>query len=366
MNKEKDRQYDCTTEKVRMEKISVIVPIYNAEKYLNDCLETITGQTYSNLEILLIDDGSKDNSADLCRKWCTKDSRIRLLQQENQGVSAARNLGLDQAGGAYIAFVDADDWIQRDMLERQLDCLTRENSDMVLCGFQEVVEKDREKIRNLGDDSQDCENRREKTENFKNLQEPEHQGCTQTYCTVNAETYAAQYLFRGNTRCWSVLFSRETIGNIRFRTGLTIGEDMLFLADLLDRVNRVSVMKEQLYCYYQNSSGAMFSAFKASYMDQITCWQLVREQMAPKRPEVLGQIDVCLFQAILLTVGKLATGKGEAGYLMECHKAAIQCWKNLGIPGRHDLPTGYQIKGPIFLAAPRVYLKLYHLWKGSN
>ena len=96
--------------------ISVIVPVYNAESYLSDCLESLTRQTHRELEILVVDDGSADNSAALCEEWEKKDERIRLIRKENGGVSSARNRGLDEAQGEYVAFVDADDWILPEML----------------------------------------------------------------------------------------------------------------------------------------------------------------------------------------------------------------------------------------------------------
>ena len=92
-------------------KISVIIPVYNASGLLPDCLQSIALQTWTDLEVLLVDDGSTDDSAGICRSFCEKDSRFRLLQKENGGVSSARNLGLKEASGDYIAFVDADDWL---------------------------------------------------------------------------------------------------------------------------------------------------------------------------------------------------------------------------------------------------------------
>ena len=100
-----------------MGKISVIVPVYNAEKYLNYALSSICGQTYQNLEILLIDDGSTDNSLKCCEEWAKKDKRIRVFHQENAGASAARNAGIEHASGQYVMFMDGDDWIDRDMYE---------------------------------------------------------------------------------------------------------------------------------------------------------------------------------------------------------------------------------------------------------
>lgn len=99
------------------ETISVIVPVYNAEKYLDRCVESIVAQTYKNLEIILVDDGSTDNSPAICDAWAKKDSRIRVIHKKNGGVSSARNAGLDACTGDYIGFADADDWMEPDMYE---------------------------------------------------------------------------------------------------------------------------------------------------------------------------------------------------------------------------------------------------------
>ena len=101
--------------------ISVIVPVHNGEAFLSDCLESLVRQTWRQLEILVIDDGSTDGSAALCRRWQEKDGRIRFFQKENGGVSSARNLGLEMARGEYAAFVDADDWLLPGMLQEQLE-----------------------------------------------------------------------------------------------------------------------------------------------------------------------------------------------------------------------------------------------------
>lgn len=94
--------------------VSVIVPVYKVEKFLNRCVSSIVSQSYRNLEIILVDDGSPDSCPDLCNQWSAKDKRIRVIHQTNRGLSAARNAGLDVATGHYIAFVDSDDWIETD------------------------------------------------------------------------------------------------------------------------------------------------------------------------------------------------------------------------------------------------------------
>lgn len=103
--------------------ISVIIPVYNVEKYLRECLDSVLAQTYTNLEILLVDDGSTDGSGAICDEYAGKDSRIRVIHQENGGLSAARNAGLRAAKGSYIEFVDSDDWIDRNLLKSQMDAI---------------------------------------------------------------------------------------------------------------------------------------------------------------------------------------------------------------------------------------------------
>ena len=98
--------------------ISVVVPVYNVKQYLDDCMHSIVNQTYENIEIILVDDGSTDGSGELCEEWKGKDSRIRVIHQENGGLSAARNTGIEHAKGSYIAFVDSDDWVSEEYIEK--------------------------------------------------------------------------------------------------------------------------------------------------------------------------------------------------------------------------------------------------------
>ena len=112
------------------ELISIIVPVYNVEKYLRMCLDSIQNQTYKNFECLLINDGSPDNSADICREYVAKDARFRYFEKENGGSSSARNFGIERSGGAYITFVDSDDWLEHDALDRLYGALKKENADI--------------------------------------------------------------------------------------------------------------------------------------------------------------------------------------------------------------------------------------------
>lgn len=116
-------------------KVSIIIPIYRAEKYLDKCLKSVIGQTYNNLEIILVDDGSPDNCAQICDDRAKQDFRIKVIHKENGGVSSARNAGLDIVTGEYVTFIDADDWVDKDMIESMLKLAEEKNSDIAICDF---------------------------------------------------------------------------------------------------------------------------------------------------------------------------------------------------------------------------------------
>lgn len=135
-----------------MDLISIIVPVYNVEKYLEHCLNSIINQTYKNLEIILVNDGSTDNSLEICESFKQKDSRIKIITKGNGGLSSARNEGLKIAKGNYISFVDSDDWIDADFIKALYNNLISTDSDMSTCEFiretepSQFVETKKEKI----------------------------------------------------------------------------------------------------------------------------------------------------------------------------------------------------------------------------
>ena len=120
--------------------VSIIIPVYNVQWYLDKCVESVLQQDYPALEVLLVDDGSTDSSGQLCDEWEKKDSRIRVIHKENGGLSDARNAGLDAASGDYIAFVDSDDYIAKDMIRKLYDALAENNADLSICNFLYVDE----------------------------------------------------------------------------------------------------------------------------------------------------------------------------------------------------------------------------------
>lgn len=125
-------------QEMERELVSIIVPVYNVEKYLDDCVNSILNQTYDNIELILVDDGSTDSSLDICKKWQKQDQRVKVLSQENQGQGPARNYGVREAQGEWISFVDSDDWVEFNYVEMLLHAATSQNANMAKCNYTQI------------------------------------------------------------------------------------------------------------------------------------------------------------------------------------------------------------------------------------
>lgn len=332
-------------------KISVIVPVYNGAAWLEECVQSVLAQTYGKFELLILDDSSTDGTTELAKKLADSDPRIRLICREKKGVSSARNQGITETDGEYVTFVDADDKIDAHMFENMLNFLEKENSDLVLCDY---FEWGGQKDGKFGQEKMNLEN----PENSKNR--------NNSLITVGRETYLSDYLLRGNTRCWSILYRRKAIGGVRFRENLTIGEDMMFLMDLLPNLSKVSITDYKGYYYRINQTGAMLRPFTPSYLDEIKSWKLACEMVAEKFPAQKARACSILAVSAMLVAGKLSRlcAKQRRQYRDCTAKCRETVRDALLTPGaREELPGGYRIKTALFTACPGLYLGLYHLWK---
>ena len=219
--------------------ISIIIPIYNVEQYLRQCLDSVVNQTYKNLEIILIDDGSTDNSGKICNEYALKDNRIKVIHKENGGVSSARNSGLNVAKGDYIGFVDGDDIISRDMYEVLLNTMIETNSQLVVCNW--FKEKENNWVEN---------------KNF-----PKEQILT---------TNEALESFWWCMYCWNKLFDRKILKFIRFSETCGFGEDTLYCLNVLQNLKKVICINQAKYYYRVNQNSASRSRkFKKSYLESL-------------------------------------------------------------------------------------------------
>ena len=206
--------------------ISIIVPVYNVEEYLDCCLNSLISQTYTNIEIILIDDGSTDFSGVKCDEWKNKDSRIVVYHKPNGGLSSARNYGIERANGEYIAFVDSDDYINKEMYDVLLNEMTITNSDMAFCGYY-VLEG---------------HNKRSVNYNIKK---------GKTIILTGKNIIAGMVCgkpFHFTYSVWKNLYKKSVIGKIRFEEG-RLYEDTIFDIKLLPFVKKVAVVSVPLYVY---------------------------------------------------------------------------------------------------------------------
>jgi len=233
-------------------KISVIVPVYNAEKHLDTCLNSIKNQTFRDIEIICIDDGSNDKSRSILFSAAKADNRFRITHNEkNQGVSATRNTGLALAIGNYIFYLDADDTIPLDALEHLYTAATEYRSDVVKGGYV-AVHPDGDKI------TMDWASPKVKT--------------------VNTNIYRSEFLQQIPTGHWSYLYKRQLLNqyNIRFPVDLIVGEDLVTLASVLTAAKKITLIPEIIYHYHLSDSSTMHGKLtEKKVIDATTSKQLI-------------------------------------------------------------------------------------------
>ena len=217
--------------------ISVIVPIYNVEKYLNKCIDSIINQKYKNLEIILVDDGSPDNSGKICDEYSKKDNRIKVIHKENGGVSSARNVGINNATGNWISFIDSDDWIEEDYINNLLSNAKKNNAEISMCGYNRVYETKVEKINANGD--------------IKVFNSREF-----LIKALNPQT--------GIGFSHMKLIKRQAISDLHFNDDMKVAEDAFFNIKLSKNINKACFIGEALY-NYRNNQTSIVKSFKSDY-----------------------------------------------------------------------------------------------------
>lgn len=220
-------------------KISVIVPVYNAEKYLRRCIDSILAQTFTDFELLLIDDGSKDKSGEICDEYAKKDNRIKVYHKANEGISATREYGISKANGEYIQFVDSDDWITNEMLELMYYKAMSLNADIVGCNFIEVYK--------------------------------DHNNVVRTYYQSSDE-FVRAIISSDWGVLWKLLTKKELYikNNIHFPIGINGGEDYFVCVKLFVFASKVISIDKALYYYNRmNESSLMNNITKTKIQYQI-------------------------------------------------------------------------------------------------
>lgn len=230
-----------------IDKVSVIVPVYNGEKYIKKCLNDLMNQTYKNYEVIIIDDGSTDNTSEICKLICEKDSRFKYFYQKNSGVSAARNLGIDLSEGQYIAFADADDTVSIYLLEYLYKGIKEFDATISICSCEKTSERDKP---------------------FYN-KEPH-------YVIMKNDTLLEELYDEDDMKFWSVcgkMYASYLFDKIRFENG-RMYEDVDIVYRLLFEANKVINCKEVYYYYYSNLDSATKKSYSLKRTDQL--WAMER------------------------------------------------------------------------------------------
>jgi len=229
------------------ELISIVVPIYNVEKYLKQCIESLLSQTYKNLEILLIDDGSTDKCPQICDEYEKKDKRIKVIHKKNGGLSDARNRGIEEAKGKYITFIDSDDYISENFVKKMYDSIIENNAEISQCNLVKVNDN-AEVLQKIG--YSDKSKFKTKYEIIKDL-------------------YTGHW---ENTIACNKLYKIELFENIRFPLG-KLHEDEFTTYKVLYKATKVAMVEEYLYKYRQNVNSITGEQFKVKRLDAIEAFE---------------------------------------------------------------------------------------------
>lgn len=247
--------------------VSVIIPVYNVATYLARCLGSVVRNTYHELEIICVDDGSTDQSLEILRRYEEEDARIIVITKENGGVSSARNAGLRAASGDFIAFVDSDDFIHPQYFELLLQTQKQTSADLVVCDYQSIKEDDRQ------------------TDFSK------QQFDAATIIPLNRKAFFQKHLYRSYV--WSKLFRREIVSEVSFRDGIRYAEDAVFVAEVWEKSPNIksSFISAKLYAYFDREGSLVHTVEESSRL-------LIAKLFAEKAADSHENEQIYLEQAV--------------------------------------------------------------------
>lgn len=222
--------------------ISVVVPIYKVEDYLNRCVNSLVNQSYQNIEIILVDDGSPDNCPAMCDAWANKDSRIKVVHKPNGGLSDARNAGVVIASGELLVFIDSDDWVEPDAFKKMYDRMTADNSDVVSCGVRWVYDNGI-LLRNV---------------------------TVEQDAILYTQDAMSEIISDGKLKqhVWNKLYKTELVKDILFEKG-KYHEDVFWSYQVFGKAKKISIMQESFYNYVQRSDSIMGECYSVKRIDAL-------------------------------------------------------------------------------------------------
>lgn len=315
--------------------ISVILPIYKVEKYLKRAIDSVRGQTYQNLEIILVEDGSPDKCGEICEAYTLQDIRIKVVHKENGGLSDARNVGITVATGEYIAFVDSDDYIAPTFIEVLYKAIVRTGSDIALCRYVETtLDSIFEEVKETGE----------------TVEYSGRELSLQMYADISGE-YTCFVV------AWNKLYKRSLWKELRYPKG-RIHEDEATTYKIYDKVKKGVFVKERLYAYYQMESSITRKPFSIQRLD---CLVALRERIDFYVHKEDLELIVRTYKTLADTAivdyrivnGAFGTGAEEKQVKEQLKQYVVKTIKEVGRYG--SLPIKTRIGYHIFIRSPRLY-----------
>ena len=250
-------------------KISIVIPIFNAKDYLRETLDCVRAQTYQNLEILLVDDGSSDGSEIICDQYAENDTRFLVFHIPNGGVASARNFALDRTSGQYCMFIDSDDLVKSDYVQQMVSAAEHFGAALVTCGFT----VGRSKTKEMFFARKTC------AEPKKHL------------IQIEDFRYTNKYM---HDTVWAALFRTDLIGDLRFDTDLHVGEDTVFFSRLLRKARSLVYVDEKYYYYSFREDSLAHHNYSPRRYTEILAWERVCEEAREEDPAFLNECYVAL------------------------------------------------------------------------
>lgn len=256
--------------------ISIIVPVYNVEKYLNKCVDSILNQTFKDFELILVDDGSPDNSGTICDQYAKEDTRVRVIHKENGGLSSARNAGIEVAQGKFLGFVDSDDYIAEDMYELLYNNILQEDADLSICGIYDIYKDKNPKV----------------SPGFKKV-------CTKVEMikmVLEAKLVSVHAVNK--------LYKRSLFDKIRYPVGI-ITEDAAIIFQVLDQCKKIIFDASQKYYYFHRDESISSKKFSIRDLDTIEVWKANEEWISKKYPIFKNKAHTRVCWANFIVLDKL-------------------------------------------------------------
>lgn len=266
-----------------MEKlISIVIPIYNVEKYVDRCIQSVINQTYKNIDIILVNDGSPDNCGQICEKWKKIDSRVSVIHKQNGGLSDARNAGIKVARGEFITFIDSDDYVSENYVEYLFNLICKYDADISICSFYELFEDSNKKIYVGGD--------REKV--------------------FNSETAIETMLYDKDfyTAAWGKLYKTSYFNDIQYPKG-KLYEDLATTYKLLEKAKKIVYGPEHLYCYIQRDGSILNSKFSKKNFELLEIIRKLKRDLENRYPNLYDAILYRTVCAYMDTVNMIINSK---------------------------------------------------------